>query len=176
MERLEEWFPPEENRDLNFLNTLNFFLGSGLSNYHLWAVDRSSMWHSLEVRVPYLYDDLVQLALEIPIDLKVKDGATKFILRRFAERYFKNGDMRKIIQRKKKAMPDAIENISQDLHSFCNSQIPDKYMAQHPYMKYFHDKVDVLMFDLLYKVFIENRGKVPEGFRISDLYKVLEGA
>lgn len=174
MERLEEWFPPEENKDLYFLNTLKFFLGSGLSNYHLWAVDRSSMWHSLEVRVPYLYDDLVQLALEIPGDLKVKDGETKFILRRFAEKYFKNGDMREIIQRKKKAMPDAIENISQDMLSFCNSQIPDKYLSQHPYKQYFHDKVDVLMFDLLYKVFIENRGKVPEGFRVGDLYKVLE--
>jgi len=170
-ERLEGWFPPEQNKDLYFLNTLNFFLGSGLSNYHLWAVDRSSMWHSLEVRVPYLYDDLVQLALEIPSDLKVRDGITKFILCRVAERYFKNGDMREIIQRKKKAMPDAIVNISQNLLSFCNSQISDKYMAQHPYKQYFHDKVDVLMFDLLHKVFIENRGTVPEGFRVGDLYK-----
>ena len=44
-------------------------------------------------------------------------------------------------------------------------------MAQHPYKQYFQDKVDVLMFDLLYKVFIENRGKVPEGFRVGDLYQ-----
>ena len=36
--------------------------------------------------------------------------------------------------------------------------------------------VVMVMFDLLYKVFIENRGKVPEGFRISDLYKMLEVA
>lgn len=176
MEKLEEWFPPEENKDLYFSNMLNFFLGSGLSNYHLWAVDRSSMWHSLEVWVPYLYDDLVQLALEIPDDLKIRNGVTKFILRRFAEKYFRNGDMGQITQREKKAMPNAIENIFQDMLSFCNSQIPDKYMAQHPYEQYFHDKVDVLMFDLLYTLFIENRGKVPEGFRIDDLYKVLEVA
>ncbi|MGH8170967.1 MAG: asparagine synthase (glutamine-hydrolyzing) [Steroidobacteraceae bacterium] len=48
----------------------------------LAKVDAMSMATSLEARVPYLDNDLVDLALSIPSHLKVRGGARKWILKR----------------------------------------------------------------------------------------------
>jgi asparagine synthase (glutamine-hydrolysing) len=48
----------------------------------LVKVDRMSMAHSLEVRVPFLDANLVKMACQIPHDLKVRGMETKYILRR----------------------------------------------------------------------------------------------
>ncbi len=46
--------------------------------------DRASMAHSLEVRVPFLDHELVELAARIPPDLKVRRATTKYLLREAA--------------------------------------------------------------------------------------------
>ena len=46
--------------------------------------DRASMAHSLEVRVPFLDHTFVQLCSTIPSSLKVRDGVTKYLLKRAA--------------------------------------------------------------------------------------------
>jgi len=48
----------------------------------LAKVDRASMAVSLEVRVPFLDHEMVELAMRIPSDLKLRGGKTKWILRR----------------------------------------------------------------------------------------------
>lgn len=48
----------------------------------LVKVDRASMAHSLELRVPFLDHRLVELAWRIPRALRFKDGRGKYILRR----------------------------------------------------------------------------------------------
>ena len=48
----------------------------------LTKVDRMSMIHSLEVRVPLLDHELVELAGSIPFSLKLKGRTTKYILKR----------------------------------------------------------------------------------------------
>ena len=53
----------------------------------LTKVDRMSMIHSLEVRVPLLDHRIVQLAADIPIGWKARNGQRKLILKRLAERY-----------------------------------------------------------------------------------------
>lgn len=55
-----------------------------ISNLHrteLQRVDRVSMGQAVEARVPYLDPALVELAMRIPIELKVKAGQEKWILR-----------------------------------------------------------------------------------------------
>lgn len=47
----------------------------------LTKVDRMSMLHSLEVRVPLLDHKLIELANSIPFSLKVRGGTTKYILK-----------------------------------------------------------------------------------------------
>ena len=48
----------------------------------LVKVDRASMWHSLEVRAPFLDHKLVEFALQIPAELKLANGDSKHILKR----------------------------------------------------------------------------------------------
>ncbi len=50
--------------------------------------DKMSMWSSMEVRVPFVGDpNVVGFANQLPIDLKLKDGINKYLLRKVAERY-----------------------------------------------------------------------------------------
>jgi len=53
----------------------------------LTKVDRASMAYSLEARVPYLERRVVELAAQLRPELKIRDGQTKYLLKRVAERY-----------------------------------------------------------------------------------------
>ena len=52
-----------------------------LSRTELQRVDRTSMGFGVEVRVPFLDIDLIELALRLPIGFKVHEGREKWILR-----------------------------------------------------------------------------------------------
>ena len=39
------------------------------------------MWHSIETRLPYLDHRLVEFCVNLPLDSKINDGWTKYILR-----------------------------------------------------------------------------------------------
>ncbi len=53
----------------------------------LALTDRLSMQHSLELRVPFLDEDVVSYAAALPSDLKVRGTTKKFLLRRVASRF-----------------------------------------------------------------------------------------
>jgi asparagine synthase (glutamine-hydrolysing) len=54
----------------------------------LTFVDRLSMAHSLEVRSAFLDTDVVEYVASLPGSLKIRNGETKYILKRAAARYF----------------------------------------------------------------------------------------
>ena len=54
----------------------------------LTFVDRLSMAHSLEVRTAFLDTAVVEYVASLPGSLKIRDGETKYLLKRAAERYF----------------------------------------------------------------------------------------
>ena len=53
----------------------------------LHKVDRAAMAVSLETRVPFLDPDVVQTAWRIPLDMKVAQGQSKWVLRRVLDKY-----------------------------------------------------------------------------------------
>ena len=71
---------PELNRSL-YVDAKSY-----LTDNCLVKVDRMSMANSLEVRVPLLNKDLVTLAFDMPPNLKIRGGETKWLLKRIASR------------------------------------------------------------------------------------------
>ena len=71
----------------------------------LTKVDRASMAFGLEVRPPLVDHELMQLAWTIPADLKVRQGQTKWILKKTAEKYLSND----IIYRRKQGFEIPID-------------------------------------------------------------------
>ena len=58
-----------------------------LANHHLHRADNWTMRFSVEARHPFLDHELVELAFRIPSHFKVREGQTKWILRKLASRY-----------------------------------------------------------------------------------------
>jgi asparagine synthase (glutamine-hydrolysing) len=57
----------------------------------LTKVDRASMQHSLEVRVPFLSHVFVQFAASVPIDLKLRGATGKYLVRKAVEPWLPPG-------------------------------------------------------------------------------------
>lgn len=63
------------------------FFGWRLKGY-LKCEDRAAMWHSVESRTPFSDSpDLIRFCRSLPVDWKIHDGASKFILRRSMQGY-----------------------------------------------------------------------------------------
>ena len=64
----------------------------------LVKVDRSSMAHSLEVRVPYLDHNVVEFMARVPSNLKCKGHQSKYLLKKLGRKYLPD----QIVDRPKK--------------------------------------------------------------------------
>ena len=89
VQRARDYFPPDERPHLSGIQ--QFMLGD--LTVHLPAsmcqrLDRSSMAHSLEARVPFLSHRFVEWALSMPPDLKLRGSTGKYVLRRAVEPWF----------------------------------------------------------------------------------------
>ena len=74
----------------------------------LMRVDKVSMGSSIEARVPYLDHKLVELALAIPPHVKYRNGVTKWVLKRVAERV---GLPRELVYRRKRGFCGSATNM-----------------------------------------------------------------
>lgn len=168
---VDELFPHPEDEKLYRKNIFDILMGPGLSNYHLWNVDRSCSAFGFEARPPYLYDDVVEFALSVPIEFKVPDkNTTKRIFKDAIRPLLEKYNLLEIAERKKYGMPSALSHIGPQITTALNSLVPAEIVKNHPFAEYFKSSMDVLMFDLFYYFFIHKRGQDEPGFSIEDFY------
>ena len=98
-QRARDYFPAADRTKLSDLE--QFELGD--LSLHMPAsllqrLDRASMAHSLEARVPFVSHRFVDFALTIPADMKLRGGTGKYVLRKAVEPWLPNGalEQRKI--------------------------------------------------------------------------------
>ena len=92
-ERLrEEYFPHAEGISRHPLEQFIFAdLTLNLPSAMLTKVDRTSMAHSLEARVPFLSHKLVDWALTMPISMKLRGKTGKYVVRKAVEPWLPEG-------------------------------------------------------------------------------------
>ncbi|WP_415714611.1 asparagine synthase (glutamine-hydrolyzing) [Maridesulfovibrio sp.] len=127
---------PEER--LLWMDTVHF-----LADALLVKVDIASMAHSLEVRSPLLDHELFEYMATLSPELKIKDGESKYLLKKLAERYLP----KEILYRRKQgfSMPvakwtsgdsaeftlDAVSQATPFLRQFFNMEALNNRIAEH---------------------------------------------
>lgn len=81
-----------------------------LPEHLLMRVDKLTMAHSIEARVPFLDHDLVEFAMRLPLSYKLRNGEGKYLLKRAAEPYLD----RDMIYRKKQGFGAPMESWFKD--------------------------------------------------------------
>lgn len=81
-----------------------------LPEHLLMRVDKLTMAHSIEARVPFLDHDLVEFATRMPVQYKLREGLGKAVLKKAAEPYLD----KEIIYRKKQGFGAPMERWFKD--------------------------------------------------------------
>jgi len=153
---VDNLFPAPENEALYRRNLFSFLLRGGLSNYHLQSVDRSAGAFGFEIRPAYLYDDVADYAMDLPIEFKVPDKhKTKMILRDAFRKDFEGAGIEFVHDRLKLGMPAAISSIDGEVHNAINQAISDEDLLKHPFGKILGSKMNLLCFDIFEQVFFK---------------------
>jgi len=134
----------EELRDINknadFLKQMTYLdIKHRLPEFLLARADKMTMAHSVEGRVPFLDHRLVELALSIPENLKLKNNTTKYILKKAVEGIIPD----EIISRKKQGFSNPISEwlrpehaISKDLTNIIfDSKLKQRKILNYKYVK-----------------------------------------
>lgn len=81
-----EYMNEAKEKNFDYLNRMIYFeIKNRLAELLLMRVDKMSMAHSIEARVPFLDHRLVELAMRIPEKLKIKNNVPKYILKKSCE-------------------------------------------------------------------------------------------
>lgn len=141
----------------------------------LLKADRMTMANSLELRVPFLDKEVFQVASELPEDLKIANGTTKYILREAVKGIVPDH----VLDRKKLGFPVPIRHwLKKELYDWAVKVIKESQIDQWIKKDYVlnllerhrMDKGDysrkiwtVLIFAIWHQVYIENK------YTVSDL-------
>lgn len=111
------------NTDINM-----FMLGLNLT-----YSDRASMAASVEVRVPFIDRLVISKAMEVPGNLKIKNGESKYILKKAAEKWLPH----KIIYRPKASFGAPIRSwISNDLKEMVDELLSESVITKREFVNY----------------------------------------
>jgi len=135
----------------------------------LACTDRTSMWHSLEVRVPFLDHKLMEFCATIPNGLKVKGWEKKHLLKKAVSNLLPAGvinhrkqgfdsPMTKWLQTDLKPFVlDVLSNRNLSKHGLFNIETVNTILSEHFNRVEIHDKLiwALVMFQLWFNLYIE---------------------
>lgn len=140
----------------------------------LLKADRVTMANSLELRVPFLDKEVFQVASEIPVDLKIANGATKAILREASRGIIPDH----VLDRKKLGFPVPIRHwLKDELNGWAKQLIEESQTEDLLHKSYILHLLDahcqgkgdysrkiwtVLMFMLWHQIHVENKFDIEE--------------
>lgn len=162
-------FPDDDSLEEEMrLNIFDLLMGPGLTNCHLWSVDRSSSAYSMEARPLFLNDDTRDWALGLPVEQKVsKVPETKLVLRSVAGS-LGNVTIRAVAGRKKLGMPAALSKTLKTLTDHAENQFRraerKKTRPHQEFEGFFFTDLERYLFDEFHSLFITNRGVQPADF------------
>ncbi len=84
-------------------NDIKYYLADDI----LCKVDRASMYNSLEIRSPFLSKKLIEFSQNIPLNFKIRNGTSKYILKKILEKYLP----KKLIYKPKKGFAVPIRDL-----------------------------------------------------------------
>jgi asparagine synthase (glutamine-hydrolysing) len=120
------------------LHIINVELKNRLPELLLMRVDKMSMANSIETRVPFLDEDLVEFALTIPSHLKFKNGESKYILKKAAENIIPE----EIIYRKKWGFCGSATNmITEKIIAYAHEKIYSSPLVHEIFEQEYIDKI-----------------------------------
>lgn len=140
-----------------------------LAHNLLYKMDSASMANSLEVRNPYLDYRLMEFAYNLPLEYKIRNGETKYLMKKLLEKYLPND----LVYRKKWGFPAPVGNwlyreLSYLIDKWLNPQLiktqgifnvemVEKYVKAFRQGKDFHYKRiwSVIIFQMWYNKYIE---------------------
>jgi asparagine synthase (glutamine-hydrolysing) len=149
----------------------------------LVKVDRMSMAHSLEVRVPFLDHRLAEFAARVPFGFKLRNGTSKYILKKA----LKDILPREILRRPKQGFAVPVDEwFRTDLAASAERLLTGKRSAARGYFNqafvrqlfeehskrvadHGHRLWALLMFELWNVIFIDGKGNYRKGTRLSEL-------
>ncbi|MGO8714961.1 MAG: asparagine synthase (glutamine-hydrolyzing) [Smithella sp.] len=172
IEAVQEIFPIPEDETVYRLHVFDLLLRGGLANYHLCSVDRSCGAFGFEARPFYLFDDIVEFATSLPVELKVPSShVTKLLLKEVASECFAQYGLGDVVNRQKFGMPAALHHINSQCNQYVADCISDACLERHPYRQFLTSKIDMLFFDLFYYIFFYCGGHLQDGFKVKDALK-----
>lgn len=105
-------------------NALTTYRVNNLYRTDLQRVDRSSMVNSIECRVPFLDKQLMSFAMSLPINLKIRNGVEKYVLRES----MRNELPSYMLDRPKIRMPEGI-GINDQVFAALGKLVPEEHIS-----------------------------------------------
>jgi hypothetical protein len=132
-------------------------------------MDRIGMASGLEIRLPYVDHELIELVASLPMRFKVDDRLRiqKHILKRVAIDL--GGSLLATPALRSKTGFPATDSLHQAaFRRLCRERLGAGYLASHPLGPAFRENADLLLFELFQYLFVEQRGILPAGFDLED--------
>lgn len=142
-----------------------------LTRRHLERIDKYSMAHSVEVRVPYLDEEVVSLAVGLPVEFKVdlKKSAQKKVLADLARKKLPRSVLMTLPKRKV-GLPGAGRRSASLLGSVLD-ELALLLKEKHPFGSLLHAGRDLLMYDLFEEIWMRRRGSVEADFDTAEFFE-----